>query len=120
MIEMTPAQLDTLRHMLGINTPNDRVPRPYRNYAAVPPGDSEFAALQEANVVEIYKRTPTYDWYRCTAVGQEIAVRSHLGIRRSSGQRRYSAYIRLRDLFPDLTFREFLVDPRWDRARREA
>src|SRR5688572_23336647 len=29
---LTSEQLDTLRHMLGINTPHDRQPKPYRDY----------------------------------------------------------------------------------------
>ena len=38
-MKLTDDQLDTLRHMLGINTPNDRIPRPYRNYYCADKGE---------------------------------------------------------------------------------
>lgn len=118
----TSDQLHTLRHMLGINTPNDRQPVPSRNYAAVTPGDPAFAALEAAGWVERFRATTwpsRYDLFRCTARGQALAMASHRAIRRSAAQRRYSVYLSLRDAL-DVSFREFLTAPEYADARRQA
>jgi hypothetical protein len=121
---LTAGQLDTLRHMLGINTPNDRAPNPYRNYYAANPGDTEMAALAALGMVECYlfKTSdhfpgPCYDYFRCTEAGQLAAMRSHRTIRRSRASRRYSRFLDIRDVYPDLTFSEFLTDDRFAEAR---
>ncbi len=44
-------QLHTMRHMLGINTPYDAEPEPYRNYAAVAPGGDRDRAEELAREV---------------------------------------------------------------------
>lgn len=108
----TDSQLDTLRHMLGINTPYDKEPQPYRNYAAVPPGAAEFAKLEGLGAVEKYASPSDafpYDLYRCTEAGKLAAMKSHKEIRKTAGARRYRAYLGLSDLCPDLTFKEFLT-----------
>jgi hypothetical protein len=106
--------------MLGINTPGDRLPRPYRNYAAVTPGDPEFIELERVGAVEIYSRRGEYDWYRCTDEGKIAAMRSHRGIRYSRPKRRYIRYLNVRESIPSLTFRDFLVDPQFARIRADA
>lgn len=120
---LTEKQLDTLRHMLGINTPNDRIPKPYRNYAAVNPGDPEFVALAALGAVELY-RTPDevsrYDYYRCTDAGRAAAMRSHRTIRHTKGSRVYSRFLNIADCFPGLTFKQFLTDEYFAQTRREA
>ena len=119
-MEFSKDHLHTLRHMLGINTPDDRIPRPYRNYAAVSPGDSEFKELECIGVVEKYKSCDPdtqYDWFRCTKVGKLAAMRSHRDIRRTKAQRRYSKFFDLCDCYPDLTFFEFLTNPEFVEAR---
>lgn len=124
-MNLTDDQLHTLRHMLGINTPNDRMPRPYRNYAAVNPGDAEFAELERLGAVECYRRAGTvsgfeYDYFRCTEAGELAARRSHRKIRRTKSQRVYAKYLDISDVFPDLTFGEFLKLPEFSDSRREA
>jgi len=122
---LTDDQLHTLRHMLGINTPDDRKPRPYRDYAAVNPGDPEFAELERLGAVErINKPVPSwasdYEWYQCTEAGKAAAMASHRRIRKGKPQRVYLAYLSCRDCCPDLTFKEFLTDPEFDEERRQA
>jgi len=122
---LTDDQLHTLRHMLGINTPDDRKPRPYRDYAAVNPGDPEFGELERLGAVErINKPVPSwasdYEWYQCTEAGKAAAMASHRKIRKGKPQRVYSAYLSCRDCFPDLTFKEFLTDPEFDEVRKQA
>jgi len=117
----TPDQLHTLRHMLGINDPSKRVPRPYRNYAAVNPGDPEFIEMARAGLVEIYRARGSgseYDYYRCTEMGRLAAMRSFRSIRYSAAKRRYIAYLNVSDAVPDLTFRQFLTHPDFAEARR--
>lgn len=122
-MNLTDKQLYTLRHMLGINTPHERVPHPYRNYAAVVPGDPEFVELERLGAAKQYKPLhveATYDWYRCTDAGKLAAMESHKKIRKSKKVRRYSVFLDLCDVFPDLTFRDFLINPEFNKTRREA
>ncbi|MFA7483903.1 MAG: hypothetical protein WC314_25640 [Vulcanimicrobiota bacterium] len=119
-MELNEAQLHTLRHMLGINTPYDKIPRPYRNYAAVEPSDPEFIELAKLGAVEVYRRSEVYLYYRCTDQGRAAALRSHRKIRRTKAQRVYGKFLDLCDVFPDMTFKDFLTSPYFDRARKEA
>jgi ribosomal protein S27AE len=108
--------------MLGINDPSISTPRPYRNYAAVEPGDAEFAELERLGLVELYKIScppfVQYDYYRCTETGRTVAIASHKSIRWPRGRRRYVSFLRLRDACPGVSFREFLTDPLYAEARR--
>lgn len=115
--------LDMLRHMLGINTPEQRVPTPYRNYAAVNPGDPLFVELTALGMVERYRVAGgdfEYDYYRCTEAGRLAAMRSYRTIRLSKSKRVYARFLNISDAYGDLTFREFLTSPRFAEARRDA
>jgi hypothetical protein len=124
--EPTDAQLHTLRHMLGINTPHDREPNPHRDYAAVNPGDREFAELERIGAVRCYRRAGAggygdrYDWFCCTPEGKAAAMASHKRIRYSKAARRYIKFLDVRDCWPGLTFRQFLTLPELADARRDA
>lgn len=83
-------QLKTLRHMLGIDDPRQREPKPYRDYFCANPGDTEMAALVEAGAVACYSKHGGYEWFRCTAEGREAAMASHKTIRASKSSRVYS------------------------------
>ena len=121
-MNLSSKQLHTLRHMLGINTPDDRVPKPYRNYAAVSPGDKEFVELERQGAVEEYRVRggSEYSWYQCTKEGRCTAMESHKSIRKTKAQRRYSMYLVMTDIYPELTFKDFLTHPDFSTARREA
>jgi hypothetical protein len=106
--------------MLGINDPSQRVPKPYRNYAAVEPGDSEFIELHRIGAVEPYKLSKDYQYYRCTEAGKLAAIQSHKSIRYTKKRRVYLKYLHIADALPDLTFREFLVEDEFRQARFEA
>ena len=121
MNETTEKQLDMLRHMLGINDPAKRVPKPYRNYAAVNPDDPLFVEMDATGLVERYEANcpgSDYHWYRCTDGGRIAAMRSFRKIQYSPAKRRYIAYLSVSDVCPDLTFRQFLTNPRFSEARR--
>ncbi|MBW2342528.1 MAG: hypothetical protein JRF53_00685 [Deltaproteobacteria bacterium] len=121
-MNLTEEQLYTLRHMLGINKPNDRIPRPYRNYAAVNPGDQKFAEMERLGAVERYEARAgsDYDYFQCTAAGKLAAIRSHRTIRKAKPQRRYSRFLDLCDAIPELTFKEFLTEPEFADIRESA
>lgn len=119
-MELTADQLHTLRHMLGINTPERKIPKPYRNYAAVNPGDIKFLELERLGAVEPYHTFNQYVYYRCTEAGKLAAMRSFRDIRYSRSRRRYIAFLDIRDSYQDLTFKEFLTHPYWKDLRDEA
>ena len=120
-MNLTNDQLYTLRHMLGINTPNYRIPKPYRNYAAVNHEDKEFAELERLGAVEQYTiYSKEYVYFRCTGAGKLAAMRSHRTIRKTKSQRRYSAYLDLIDACQELTFKDFLTNPEFKEDRDNA
>ena len=121
-MNLAEEQLYTLRHMLGINTPNDRAPKPYRNYAAVPPGDAEFAELVHQGAVEKCRDADPdngfdYDYLRCTEAGKIAAMQSHRKIRNTKARRRYVKYLEVSDCY-ELTFKEFLTAPYFKECRK--
>lgn len=122
-MKLTSKQLHTLCHMLGINTPYDRVPKPYRNHAAVNPGDPEFVELERLGAVKKF-RTPKfgteYDWYECTEEGKLTAIRLHRDIRKNRKQRTYHKFLEVLDCCPDLTFKEFLTSEEFRETRKNA
>jgi hypothetical protein len=119
-MNLTPAQLHTLRHMLGINTPGDKIPKPYRNYAAVSPDDQKFVELESLGAVRFYRETFGLKYYECTEAGKLAAMRSHRDIRYSKGQRVYLRFLDIRDCYSELTMKEFLTNPEYNEARRSA
>jgi hypothetical protein len=121
-MNLSEEQLHTLRHMLGVNTPYDREPRPYRNYAAVNPGDPKYVELERLGAVENCGKTTwsEYDYYRCTEAGKAAAIQSHRNIRYSKSKRRYWKFRDIMDCCPGLTFKEFLTNPEFKEVRRLA
>lgn len=115
---LTEKHEDLLRHMLGINRPELRNPKPYRDYAAVCPGNPEWLELEQLGMVERYSTEGNYHWYRTTAAGREAAFASHRRWRWPRSARRYAQFLKIADLDPDLTFRDFLTETRYAEARR--
>lgn len=120
MLTLTPDQLDILRHMLGINTPDDRSPKPYRDYYCANTGDANLHELQRVGAVRLYRTIDSYEWFCCTDAGRAAAMASHRTIRRSKARRVYSKFLDLRECWPDLTFREFLTNPELRETRLSA
>lgn len=122
-MELNSEQLRILRHMLGIDDPDAREPKPYRNYYAACPGDPAMVALAETGAVRLalgpVEGYP-YDYYVCTNAGIEAAINNHRTIRKSKSQRVYSAFLSACDCYPDLTFKQFLTDPYFVETRRSA
>jgi len=116
----TTEQLQTLRHMLGINAPYAKEPKPYRDYYAAPRGDTGLWLMANDGLVERYAVDRCYDWYRTTEAGRAAALASHKRIRASKGKRLYAKFLDVRDCWPDLTFRQFLTDPELRETRQGA
>lgn len=117
-MDLTPSQLDTLRHMLGINDPTQSEARPYRNhYCASLTDTRKLDSLAALGLVEIYKRDNGYLWYHCTPAGREAALASFPTFRYSRSKRRYLAFLRTREYYPDLTFKVFLTSSEHASAR---
>lgn len=117
---LTANQLQTLRHMLGIDDPYAKTPQPYRDYYCANRGDENLHELARIGAVRLYSQRDGYDWYCCTDVGRAAAMASHKTIRKSKGSRLYSKFLDVRDCFPDLTFRQFLTEPDFKETRQNA
>ena len=116
----TEEQLRTLRHMLGINTPNARFPEPTRDYYCANHSDEDLKQMERDGLVEVYRHDRSYTFYRTTQRGRDLATTSHKAIRHSKAKRMYHRFLDASDAISDLTFKKFLTDPYFAQARREA
>jgi hypothetical protein len=120
-LHLTPDQLHTLRHMLGINTPDDRLPKPYRDYYCAAAGDQKMVELARLGAVEkLPNALWSGDYYVTTPAGRAAAMASHRTIRRTKAKRVYGKFLDVKDCFADLTFKEFLTHPDFAETRRNA
>ena len=119
-MELTTEQLQTLRHMLGIDKPDERAPDPYRDHYCASRGDADLAELARIGAVRLYGQCEHYDWYCTTEAGRAAAIASHRKIRLPKPKRIYSKYLDFADVHCGLTFREFLTSPDYADARSAA
>lgn len=119
-MELTNEQLQTLRHMLGIDEPSERDPQPYRDYYAAYKGQKEMLELEAIGAVRRFAECEHYHWYTTTDAGRAAAIASHRAIRLSKPNRIYSKYLDFADTHSGLTFREFLTSPDYADARAAA
>lgn len=107
--------------MLGINTPYDAEPKPYRDYYCTNKGDAELAELERLQLVRKYRDDGPegYDWFTCTPRGKRLAMLSHKTIRHSKSKRVYQRFLSVRDCWPDITFKDFLTDQKFAGIRSE-
>ena len=119
-MKLTNEQLQTLRHMLGIDEPSTPTPKPYRDYYCANPGDERMQELVRLGAVRLYAQRDGYDWYCTTEAGRAAAMESHKRIQWPKPKRVYSKWLDVRDALPDVTFRRFLTEPRFAETRRDA
>lgn len=120
-MSLTAKDLDTLRHMVGLNdrwAVVDESKPPWRNYFCASPGDEQMARLVALGMVERYSVSGGYEWFQCLAAGLDAARQSFKTIQPSKASRRYAKFLDLHDVNPDLTFRQFLTAPEFAEARR--
>lgn len=115
----TEAQLETLRHMLGIDNPAKRSPEPTRDYFCASRGDSHLQAMASAGLVEWYSDKWDYEWYKTTELGRELAIKSHKKVRYPKAKRVYLAFLSVSDA-TGCTFKEFLTQPEYEDYRKAA
>jgi len=106
-------QLRILRHMLGIDKPWEDNPKPYRDYYCANPGDPSMVELARVGAIRLYDTRGDYEWWTCTPEGRAAGIASHKTTRYPAAKRRYIRFLDLRECCPDLTFREFLTNPRY-------
>ncbi len=119
-MNLTDEQLRVLRHMLGIDKPYEREPKPYRDYYCANPGDEKLYEMERVGAVRMYAAHSGYEWFTCTDAGRAAALASHKTIRKSKGARLYRRFLELTDCWPEFTFKQFLTDPRLLDTRRQA
>jgi hypothetical protein len=107
-VQLNPAQLRILRHMLGIDKPETDKPEPYRNYYCANPGEVEMLELVRLGAIEQYAAQGGYEWFQCTNAGRAAAIASHKTIQYSKAKRRYMRWLDISDVRPDITFGDFL------------
>jgi len=122
MNNLTPEQIHILQHSLGLSKRHDK---PYRNYYAAST-DSDCSQDQEALVdkglMTSAGKSPVNSetvYYYVTDRGCKIAFEHLPKDTRTPGQKRYERFLYARDVFPDLTFKKFLTDPYFEKAREE-
>jgi len=120
MTSISEEQGDILRHMLGIDKPEEREPKAYRNYYCANHDDQALHALAELGLVKCYRRDDHYEWFTCTEAGIAAAHASHRAIRYPKRKRVYLKFLHISDVAPDLTFHEFLTSPHFAEVRRSA
>lgn len=119
-MKLSREQLQTLRHMLGIDKPDERNPEPCRDYFCASRGDKQLAELARLNAVRLYRQDEHYDWYTTTEFGRAAAIASHRSIRQPKRKRIYARYLSVSDAVPDLTFHEFLTSSEFAKIRASA
>jgi hypothetical protein len=107
-VQLNPAQLQTLRHMLGIDDPSLDRPVPYRDYYCANPDDPALHELMRLGAVRMYDTRGGYEWFTCTDAGRAAAIASHKTIQYSKATRRYMRWLDISDVRPDITFGDFL------------
>ncbi|MBP1153119.1 MULTISPECIES: hypothetical protein [unclassified Methylocaldum] len=117
--KLTEDQLQTLRHMLGIDDPSLRDPKPYRDYYCANRRDQHLQKMAQIGVVRLYSQQGGYDWYCTTEKGRAAAIESHRRIRYPRRKRVYLKYLDIRDI-TGCTFKQFLTEPEYAECRRTA
>lgn len=116
MATLTDEQLRILRHMLGVDDRRKR-PTPYRDYYCASPGDEALHELARLGYVRLYAEHDGYEWFCTTEQGKSAAVQSAISRYETKPKRRYSRFLDAKDVFPDLTFKQFLMDKRLTEIR---
>lgn len=120
MRQPSKEQLHILRHMLGINTPEKAKPESYRNFYCGEPGCSEMIDLNAIGCVEFTHHIAPYSYWRCTEKGKNAAIDSFKSYRHKKSRRVYLSFLRIRDSYPDLTFKDFLTSEEFKYVRKTA
>lgn len=119
-MNLSDDHLKVLRHMLGIDVVDRRAPKEYRNYYCATPGDPLLLELLDAGMVIMYRKCDQYEWFTATEAGKVAARASQQAQLKPKAARVYSRFLSVKECLPDMTFRDFLTNPDFADARREA
>ena len=113
MIDISKEEIHILQHSLGL-TYSEHI---YRNYYCAGPNDHRLDVLVEKGLMVKAGPCPGTDnkYYHVTDAGKEIALDNMPVIPKA--RRRYLKFLDAKDVYQDLTFREFLTHPFWKDAR---
>jgi len=114
---MKDEQLRILRHMLGLTDLYKAIPEPYRNYYCANPGNEILHELQTLGMVKLYNICDNYEWFTATDLGKSKAIESFWKLQKPKKARRYVCFLRIRDIYNQLTFKEFLTLPEFKTHR---
>ena len=117
-------ELEILLHTLGLDY--NKSIEPYRNHFVAGPGHSDMPIILRLIERGFMAETsppgflPQGDRvFTVTAAGIVFALKNRPQLpKRTRAQRRYDAFVEIADVYPDLTFREFLTHPKFEAHRR--
>lgn len=124
MDEVSQLELEILLHSLGLN--HEDVREPYRNYFVAGDGHSDMPLLKslcDKGLMRREDRTPGFleasdGLFLVTDAGRTYALANRPKPKTlSRARRRYSAFLDMKECYPDLTFREFLTEPYFEKDR---
>lgn len=118
MPRITDDDIHTLRHSLGIAWVHDKE---FRNYFCDELPSPQMDRLVRAGLMTSGRFVPGYGdhsmrYFHVTECGRLLA-REDIPVK-SRAKRRYERFLDFSDVFPDLTFGEFLTGPEFAEARR--
>lgn len=120
MRDLSPEQMHILQHSLGLSKRHDK---PYRNYYTVYAESRDIQDLERLATKGLManggKSPVNADmiYFYVTEKGRQVAIENLPEDKRSPGQKRYERFLDLKDVCPDLTFKEFLTGKRWKEYR---
>lgn len=117
---MTDEQLRILRHMLGINVSDTPRPAEYRDYYCANPGKPALHELARMGMVVPYSTRDGYEWFKTTDSGKDKARASQRAMLLPKSKRVYLRWLSIRDVVPDLTFRDFITQREFEDVRKAA
>ena len=120
---LSASQERKLMHMLGLRP--DKRPTLYRNgYVTGAANDPDLTALVEMGLViehpPFAQRMGASRRFSATQRGKAVALRVWHRKRLRPAQMRYSMWLAIRELRPEVSFRDFLINAEWASARLEA
>lgn len=109
--------------MLGLSEQWHRQPDCYRNYAAVDESGDLHAQMRSMEQRGLVEETcpigPKMLRYRCTDRGRQAALERYEENLGTRAERRYRRYLQVSDVWPDLSFIEFLTSKQYADARAD-
>lgn len=106
-MSLSTSDIRSLQHALGITDGQ----KEYRNYYAADPYDAKMERLVRLGLMERGRVIAGgLQYFHVTECGRELAYQELDRPKLSRSQKRYLRYLDLRDIYPDMTFEEFILN----------